>query len=403
MNILYVSTLCSQKTLEYIYKTSIVKPRYPAQKFHSLIVKGIAKQAKDIKLSTLTSLPVTPSLHNRKLWNLKEEKEEGVTYKYIPLVNVKFFKNIGVFFYTLLKVFFWGLFNRKKGVLICDFLNLTIASASLISCKITGVKIIAIATDMPGLMVSNSEKKSRLIKAIYNSVNKIILYRFSGYIMLTKYMQKKINPQNHPYMIMEGLVDINMKKRVNDLKSKSKDRILIYAGGLHEKYGIKTLLEAFTKLEEKDLKLYLYGGGSMDEIIKEFEQQDSRISYFGMQPNELVVQKQLEATLLINPRPTSEEFTLYSFPSKNMEYMVSGTPMITTRLPGMPDEYLDYVKLFEDETVEGMYLSLKEVLSCSRGELHNLGIEAKSFVLKFKNNEEQGKRILNFIKSLGKY
>ena len=34
--------------------------------------------------------------------------------------------------------------------------------------------------------------------------------------------------------------------------------------------------------------------------------------------NDRVVEEQLRATLLVNPRPTAAAFTKYSFPSKNM-------------------------------------------------------------------------------------
>ena len=34
--------------------------------------------------------------------------------------------------------------------------------------------------------------------------------------------------------------------------------------------------------------------------------------------NDRVVEEQLRATLLVNPRPTAEAFTKYSFPSRNM-------------------------------------------------------------------------------------
>ena len=42
-----------------------------------------------------------------------------------------------------------------------------------------------------------------------------------------------------------------------------------------------------------------------------------------------------------------------------MEYMVSGTPMMTTVLPGMPEEYYPYVWLIEDETEDGAAQELK--------------------------------------------
>ena len=56
----------------------------------------------------------------------------------------------------------------------------------------------------------------------------------------------------------------------------------------------------------------------------------------------------------MNPRFTGAEYTLYSFPSKNIEYMVSGTPVITTRLAGIPDDYYPYVFVFEEEINENI-------------------------------------------------
>lgn len=67
--------------------------------------------------------------------------------------------------------------------------------------------------------------------------------------------------------------------------------------------------------------------------------QHPNVRYFGVVANEIVVQEQLEATLLVNLRPTNEEYTKYSFPLKNMEYMVFSTPVPTTCLRDMHEEY----------------------------------------------------------------
>ena len=107
---------------------------------------------------------------------------------------------------------------------------------------------------------------------------------------------------------------------------------------------------------------------------------------------------ELKASLLVNPRPTNEDYVKYSFPSKNMEYMASGTPVITTHLPGMPDEYLPYVFLFEDETVSGMINMLQKILLLSNEELYTMGFRAKKFVLENKNSVVQARRILDMIR-----
>lgn len=93
------------------------------------------------------------------------------------------------------------------------------------------------------------------------------------------------------------------------------------------------------------------GMRDFEDELKNICKRHSNIKYFGVIPNDYVVNKELKATILINPRPTNEEYTKYSFSSKNMEYMVFGTPVLTTKLSGMPEEYYPYVYLFKDESI----------------------------------------------------
>ena len=114
--------------------------------------------------------------------------------------------------------------------------------------------------------------------------------------------------------------------------------------------------------------------------------------------NTEIVDKEQEATLLVNPRPTEEEYVKYSFPSKTMEYMASGTPVLTTVLPGMPKEYHPYVFLLEEETADGIAKMLKEVLSQSDEALFQKGRDARRFVLEQKNNVIQAGQILEMLR-----
>ena len=59
-------------------------------------------------------------------------------------------------------------------------------------------------------------------------------------------------------------------------------------------------------------------------------------------------------SLTIDENSDDKLVAKYSFPSKNMEYMVSGTPVLTTRLPGMPMEYYPYVYFIEEESADGI-------------------------------------------------
>lgn len=107
---------------------------------------------------------------------------------------------------------------------------------------------------------------------------------------------------------------------------------------------------------------------------------------------------QKKVTVLVNPRHSTEDFTKYSFPSKTLEYMASGTPVLMSPLPSMPEEYKQHLYLFDDESVEGMKQMIEKVCSLSISELFNKGKAAQAFVISHKNSLVQVQHILKLIK-----
>lgn len=400
MKILYVSVLTSSRLINLLHQNSGKNPGFAVQKFHRMLAKGFVQN--NVEFQTLTGLPVGRESTKQIFWNKSNEIEDGVLYKYIPFINYPGIRQICLFLYSFFDTLFWGLGNRKKKTIVCDVLNISICMGALWASKIVGLKSVGIMTDMPGLMVGRNTKTSKnKFRGLIPKINKSYLTSFSEYVFLTEQMNTAVNIKKRPYIVMEGLVD---EKMADVMGANSRDaetaneRILLYAGGLHERYGLKTLVEAFIKLPNDDVRLHLYGNGPfVDELTNNYCRKDERIVYHGVVNNETVVKAELKATLLINPRPTTEEFTQYSFPSKNMEYMVSGTPILTTKLPGMPDEYYPYIYTFDNETIEGYTDTLKDVLSKSKEELQNKGKAAKEFVLQKKNNGFQAKRIMDLI------
>ena len=149
-----------------------------------------------------------------------------------------------------------------------------------------------------------------------------------------------------------------------------------------------------------DAELHIYGDGDYANELTNICLTHNKVKYFGTRLNSEIVKAEIEASLLINPRPTHELYTKYSFPSKNMEYMASGTPVLTTRLPGMPKEYEEFVYLINDETIDGIGEALVSVLSDSREVLHQKGRGAKAFVMRTKNNMIQAKKIIDMVNGL---
>ena len=106
---------------------------------------------------------------------------------------------------------------------------------------------------------------------------------------------------------------------------------------------------------------------------------------------------QKNAVVLINPRQNNEEFTKYSFPSKNLEYLSSGVPLIAYKLDGIPNEYDDYIIYPENDSVYSLSDTITNICNLTKEERKAIGLKAKKFVLENKNNKVQAKKIIDFI------
>ena len=85
---------------------------------------------------------------------------------------------------------------------------------------------------------------------------------------------------------------------------------------------------------------------------------------------------------------------------KNVRYMSSGTPLLTTMLPGIPIEYNKYLYTFENESIESMSSKIETLLSLTDDELINFGKKAQSYVFENKSNIKQAEKIINMINSM---
>lgn len=391
LKILYISALSSERLINEIHNLTKSNPGFAVQKFSRLLVKGLMANGADV-----VALSNPPFPGGSKRWVLLDsETEEGVHYKYIPFLNVSMLKHLCLFLYAFAYVLFWGCRHRREKAIVCDVLSISVCMGALLASKINGVRSVGVVTDIYGLMVGNA-KASWIVKfATY--LNQYYVSSFDHYVLLTSQMNERVNPKGKPYIVMEALCDLSMAEHDVQDEERASPRAVIYAGGIHERYGLQMLAEAFVKADIPDARLVYFGSGPYVEEYKKLCAAHPNLEYRGVAPNEEIVAEEMKATLLVNPRPTTEEFTIYSFPSKNMEYMVSGTPLLTTKLPGMPEDYYPHVYLFEEESIQGYADALRKVFSQPANILYAKGVQAKKFVLQNKNYVAQAQRVLGLL------
>lgn len=248
-------------------------------------------------------------------------------------------------------------------------------------------------TDLPRYYCSNkSGQMSRQQK-----LSERLSSKADTYVFVTKQMNDIINKKNKPYIVMEGFVDEGLNNTNISLEIKYKPFVCMYTGGLAKEYGLQMLVDGFLEADIPNSELHIYGAGEYAANLYEIAKTHMNVRYFGTRNNDEVVDAQMKATLLINPRYSTAEYTKYSFPGKNLEYAASGTPTLTTKLPGMPLEYYDYVYILKDETPHGMADALKQIASQSREGLYSFGHNTKEWMLKNKNCKTQIRKIIEFL------
>lgn len=252
----------------------------------------------------------------------------------------------------------------------------------------------AVLPDIPNAaIVASNGGRITAVGKFRASIKMWFIRQFDAFVVLTEYMRDIAGIREKPSVVMEGIY--------NDLQpplppQTTDKKVILYSGQLNPAYGMENLLEAFLEIYQRDSSyaLWICGAGGMADRITALAAQCPGIRYFGYVGPEKVRALQAEATVLVNPRQNTQAFTKYSFPSKTMEYLASGRPVIGYRLDGIPDEYGGYICYVPDNSVEALRDKILEICSLPAEERQEIGSRAREFILREKNPKSMCQRIV---------
>lgn len=383
MKILYIASVLPDSYLNVMTSKGIGYVVAP-QKFHRSLLAGFCTNGHQVKVITQT--PV--GLDHKPL-----VEESGIDYFFCRQSNHMVLKPLYVV--KDVKRILKQMINNgfRPDAIICDSLNVSFCLSALFVRFLFEIPVTAIVTDIMGISAHESHS---LTNRVASWISNGYLAKFDKYVFLTYQMNDYLNKNGRPYIVMEGVCPPQDYAFEDNLEPKECIKRVFYAGGRPSKDGVDLLVSAFKQIKG-DYLLDIYG--PIPGAVKGKDTDDERITYHGSVSNEEIVRNEFASTLLVNPRPIDEEYTKYSFPSKLMEYMNTGTAVVTTCLPGVPVEYYDFVYTFEEVSVESYRKTLSKLLSTDIEELKKKGLSARGFVRKNKNNVVQTARIVKLLES----
>lgn len=262
------------------------------------------------------------------------------------------------------------------------------------------LKVCMIVTDLPEYMVTPNSFFYKLADAINPHKSNFNTEAYSyvdGYVLLAPLMSEKLPINGRQWIQMEGIYESTTE--MVEVK-KTQYKAILYTGNLGRRYGIIELLDAFGAIESQDYRLWLRGGGDCENVIRDRMKNDDRISLIPPLSRDELIKLQKEASVLVNPVSPTQQFTNYFFPSKTLEYLASGTPVVMYHLSCLPKEYDEHIYYIEEDSVDGIKKKLVEVCSKQEEELQEFGKQASVFIFENKTPQKQMKKVVDFIKTL---
>lgn len=329
--------------------------------------------------------------------------DTGAAARLVPFVNVRGLKEASLAASFAAHLAGWAAAHRAAGPRALLVYNLfsPLALPVLATARAWGVPAVAIVADLPFIYGSGGVKG--VLERMDFRAQLAMLRRFDGLVVLTRHIAEDFAP-GVPWMLMEGAAAEADGAPAAPAApgADAGERVVMYSGMLNEMNGIPALLDAFDRLREPGWKLWMYGGGPLQERVRAAARRDGRIEYHSWDrvPADEVRRRQRQATVLVNPRPSAQAVNRYTFPSKLMEYLSSGTATVSTPMPGIPLEYHPWLELAEDEGAEGLAQAIRRAAARPAAERAARGARARDWILREKTWPRQAGRIGEFLRSL---
>lgn len=383
MRFLYIGYYVEDSVFNEIDNKKINDMSPARQKFEFNLLKGLKEMLGDM-LDVVTyvpsasgiSIPDYTMLHGISIKHIQIEKKSLLSMikakeqfsKLMSTYSSDELKDLCVLMYAVNPVFL-GILSKYQ--------------------KKYGVKLVTICSEVPKLRRGN-DIKNRIKKVVLSYYNKL----FDGYVLFSEKMCDVMDMTNKRSMVVEGIAP-----KLVGTPQIGKRNIVMYAGGLAEDNNIKLLINACESMVEVD-ELWICGIGPEEKYVKTAEAKNEKIKYFGRVPNTKVVELEQKAKLLVNLRNPNEELTKYSFPSKILEYISSGSMVLSTRLEGIPKEYFDYIEVVDHLLVSEVQDAVRRIM-CMDDHLYvDRCKKSQIFISEKKNYKAQTEKIVKFCREL---
>jgi len=398
MKVLFLGGVFTDADRASIVKYSQGGIQFAADTLQKNYIRGFS-ESNEVSGITVINLPFIgayPRRYQQLFYTPAEDQEQlnGAAVRNLRFLNLTVVKNLHKVW-----VAYRGILAnlahapKEQTLLVCYSMHLPF----LLACRLVrivrkDVSFCVIVPDLPEYMAV----RTGLSKWLFHLLARLsyrIVNGADSVVAITQAMLGVFSPKLKK-VVVEGIAD---KEYVAQPESSVRRNYFLYSGTLDRRYGIRKLLDAYVAAKIENYDLYICGAGDDQAYVESVSAACPQVKYLGQVDRNAVLQYQREAALLVNPRDNESAFTKYSFPSKIIEYMSSGVPVMMYALDGIPPEYYRFCYLVPPGA-NGLREMLVKVAALQVDELVEMGRSAKQFIANHKMPSTQVDKVLKAIK-----
>jgi glycosyltransferase involved in cell wall biosynthesis len=291
----------------------------------------------------------------------------------------------------------WAWQNRDTNRVVMTY-NLNAPPAFLVGpiCRLMKVKFVPFIGDIyvPGEVSSDT-----FFRRLEFELQTRAIPMANGLIVCNESIIDDFAPER-PHLLIEGGVSERLVKHFEEPRGANPGFHVVFAGQLSELNGVQLLLEAMELIDMENLRVTIMGDGPFAHDVRRDALIDKRITYLGLVDRDEVLRQYADADLLLNLRRTEYQTTRYVFPSKIVECMSTGVPLLSTCTGHVEKEFGEFLFLLEDETPKGLAEMIHFVASLYPPSRIEMGRRAQEYVLKNKTWEAQVGKLRTYIEQV---
>lgn len=344
---------------------------------------GALCKSRTLKPEIYSYLPTPSFPRYRKLYcpSKRDRLGDGTIVRFLPFINLGPIKILSLGVVSFAKTIAWAWRHRtsKRRIVISYNLNAPPAWPLLLACRLTKSEYMPFIMDIyvPGEAIANN-----WMRRFEFDNQKRIIPKVDGLLVANKAIVEDF-ARDQDSILMDGGVPENFIANFkNAVTKENRPFHVVYAGRLCPLKGVDLLLEAIAEMKEPNIRFTITGTGPMQDQVKKAAMLDPRVTYTGLIPRRDLMDVYKNADLVLNLQRTDNRTHRYVFPSKVVECLATGVPLLTTRTGHAESEFGPFAIVLEEETPQGLVARIGEIMSWSETRRSEIGCQAQDYISK---------------------